>query len=228
MNQYTSTYNQVTNKNTHEPFADQKEEIRIMAKLKYSSVALAVVFLGGCVTTPTQVPDNVTTNENGIVDSISYSYGAEKEINFDYVKFCVARNVEYEGVTLSDSSGSFVGSATGTYYSSQNKKTEQARDIFIVLDDKNKFLVAQGTTFGGNVLGGLTSRVLNYNLSIEGKERQVSMTFDKIGMAQKNSGSIANTGFHDLATQFGSGFEGAYEGINSVAQNLKDCFKERL
>lgn len=90
------------------------------------------------------LPTNVKVRGNRVVDKIDWSFSPGRAVDFSKVKRCVAVNPTNDEIQLTDSAGSWVGPATGNYYQKGNSSTVAARDIFKIVDDQEKFLLAQG------------------------------------------------------------------------------------
>ena len=200
-------------------------------KIKYLLLsAISAAILSGCATTaPSDLPSNITTkpvNAGQAVDNIRFEYTAKQPIDFSYVKLCVAQNIKYDSVRLSDSSASFVGSYTGNYYNIAKSTTEQARDSIILVDDSKGFIIARGTTqpFSAN-LG--VSRIARFIISIETDGNKLSMLLDNVEQAQLNTGAAQNSGFSTVGTWFGSGFDYAYSAITATKDSLTSCLAQR-
>ena len=117
-----------------------------------------------------QVPDNVTTRtgpyHSDYVDAVDFSTRATQPVEFAKGKLCVAENVTNSAVSLHDTSGSFVGGATGNYYQNSNSQTVQAGSVFKYIDDNAQTLIASGTTDGGATALGLTHDILKFDLKV--------------------------------------------------------------
>lgn len=96
----------------------------------YIGISLMLLGLWGCTAAPVkELPDNVTLSEPQsrmgstvrLVDAVTFErQGAVKQSPAT----CVSLNVDNSEVTLSDSSASFVGAYTGTYYDIESSRKE--------------------------------------------------------------------------------------------------------
>lgn len=186
---------------------------------------LLVTGLAGCATVP--MPSNVTTKPRSTggdyINSIDFSYQSDAPASFNKLKLCVAENVSNGAVQLTDSSGSFVGPATGHYYRVQNSQTVQGNGIFKYTDESLATLIANGTVDGGPVALGLTRNIIKYDLKASAKSSQVGLVFTNITGAQESTGSLANDGFNPVGTWPGAHPDQTYEALEGIANGIKAC-----
>lgn len=176
-----------------------------------------------------QVPANVTTRtgpyHGDYVDAVDFSSRATQPVEFAKAKLCVAENVTNSVVSLHDTSGSFVGSATGNYYQNSNSQTVQAGNVFKYIDDNAQTLIASGTTDGGATALGLTHDILKFDLKVVTSGTDVTVRFSNITRAQQNTGILANDGFQPVGTWKGSRFQKIYESLEVVAKKINACLR---
>lgn len=186
-----------------------------------------VTSLAGCATVP--MPSNVTTmqgNPSGdYINSVDFSYQSNAPASFNKLKLCVAENVSNRAVQLIDSSGSFVGPASGHYYNMQHSQTVQGGDIFKYADTSLATLIANGTVDGGPVALGLTSDVIKYDLKASAHGPKVGLVFMNITRAQQSTGSVANDGFNPIGTWSGAHPKQAYMALEGIANGIKACLQ---
>ncbi len=187
----------------------------------------SVAVLAGCATVP--MPSNVTTspgNASGdYINSIDFTYQSSVPANFSKLKLCVAESVSNRAVQLTDSSGSFVGPATGHYYDNQHSQTVQGGGIFKYADASLSTLIATGTVDGGPAALGLTRDIIKYDLKASAQGPQVGLVFTNIARAQQSTGSSANNGFSPVGTWSGAGPKQVYAVLEGVANSIKSCLQ---
>ena len=126
-------------------------------------------------------------------------------------------------VSLQDSSGSFVGPATGNYYRNVNSQTVQGGGVFKYIDDSTSALIATGTTDGGSTALGFTRDIVKFDLKATANGDSVTLKFGNITRAQQSTGSIANDGFNPVGMWRGAGAERIYTSLESVASKVRAC-----
>jgi hypothetical protein len=174
------------------------------------------------------LPSNVTTRSfNGggsqAVDTIDYSFSADRLVEFSRVKSCIASNITNNEVQLSDSAGSFVGAYTGNYYRTRNSATVQGGGIFKYIDDTSKNLVAHGSISRQGGFGGIISLSIRFDLEMAVEGTSVRMRMLHIEEAMKDTGSATNDGFRPIGVWTGSMYKKDIEALGSVADQLKSC-----
>jgi hypothetical protein len=148
------------------------------------------------------VPSNVTVRDAdkraSYLEAVDFSYQPTKPVVFAQLKMCVAENITNNAVNLQDTSGPFVGQATGTYYRNTQSQTVQGGGIFKYLDDSTSALIATGTTDGGATALGFARDVVKYDLKAVASDASITLKFSNITRAQQNTGSLANDGFQPV------------------------------
>lgn len=175
------------------------------------------------------LPDNVTIRDadkrQSYLEAIDFSYQADHEIAFAAAKLCVAETINNSAVTLSDSAGSFVGAATGTYYSNDKSRTIAGGNVFKYVDDTVATLIANGTADGGPAVWGLTRDILKFDLKVATSGTGVTLKFSNIVRAQQNTGSGVNIGFTPVGTWKGAKPLQVYSVLEGIATKLKACIR---
>lgn len=175
------------------------------------------------------LPDNVTIRDadkrQAYLDAIDFSYQAEHDIPFAAMKLCVAETISNNPVTLTDSAGSFVGPATGIYYSNDKSQTIAGGSIFKYADDASSTMIATGTADGGPAAWGLTRDILKFDLKVATSGTGVTLKFSNVLRAQQSTGSGMNDGFQPVGTWKGAKPLQVYSVLESIAAKIKTCLK---
>jgi hypothetical protein len=173
-----------------------------------------------------QVPSNVATTANGKhMESVDFSYSGDQPKDFKKLKMCIAENITNDAVSLQDSAGSFVGPATGTYYHNTNSQTAQGGAVFKYVDDDSSALIASGTADGGSTAFGLTRDIVRFDLKAAIDDKVITLRFNNITRAQKNTGTLANDGFTPVGMWRGAGAQKVYASLEAIASKLKTCIQ---
>lgn len=186
-------------------------------------IGLAVIAAGfpASLAAKDSLPANVTVRDNRVVDKVDWSFSPGKPVDFSKVKRCVAVNLTNDEIQLKDSAGSWVGPATGNYYQKSNSSTVAGRDIFKIVDDQGKFLVAQGwidkPVFAFRW-------ILRFDMEVAVEGESVKMVMRNIKLAMSNTGSSSNDGFSDLNTSYR--FKQNYSTLEEAANTVKGCISE--
>jgi hypothetical protein len=190
-----------------------------------AAIALLLPVTGYCA--KWEVPSNVTVRDAdkraSYLEAIDFSYQPAQPVAFSQLKLCIAENIANNAVTLQDSSGSFVGPATGTYYHNTQSQTVQGGGIFKYLDDATSALIATGTTDGGSTALGLTHDIVKFDLKAMTSGTGVTLKFSNIMRAQQYTGSATNDGFQPVGMWRGAGAQRIYASLESVAAKVKAC-----
>ena len=192
-----------------------------MSRLAGIVIVGAVAGLPVGVMAKTEIPDNVTVRDNRIIEKIDWSFTPPGTVDFAKLKRCVAINLQNDEIQLKDSAGSWVGPATGNYYQRDNRSTIEGRDIFKIVDDQSKFLVAQGW-IDKQVLA--FKWIIRFDLELGLEGGTVKMVMRNIKLAMSNTGSGTNNGFFDLSTSYR--FKQNYETIKEKGEIIKSCIME--
>lgn len=196
---------------------------------RYIGISLMLLGLWGCTAAPVkELPENVTLSEPQsrmgstvrLVDAVTFErQGAVKQSPAT----CVSLNVDNSEVTLSDSSASFVGAYTGTYYDIESSRKEGGGATLQHADEESGVVVAKGVTeytSGGLMPIGHAAR---YKLLVAPMPGKTVVQFKDIEYAQKSTGYMENTGFQRLGTWWGSGVMDAYAAMEQQADKVLDC-----
>lgn len=199
-----------------------------MRLMMVSMLSLLIWPVAGYCAKPV-LPDNVTTRDankrQSYLEAIDFSYQADREIAFAAAKLCVAETINNSAVTLSDSAGSFVGAATGTYYSNDKSRTVAGGSVFKYVDDTVTTLIANGTADGGPAAWGLTRDILKFDLKVATSGTGITLKFSNIVRAQQNTGSGVNIGFTPIGTWKGAKPLQVYNALEGIATKLKACMQ---
>jgi hypothetical protein len=176
-----------------------------------------------------EVPGNVTVRDAdkraSYMESVDFSYQPTQPVTFAQLKMCIAENISNNAVSLRDSSGSFVGPATGNYYQNTNTRIVQGGGIFKYVDDASSALVATGTADGGSTALGFTRDIVKFDLKAMTNGGSVTLTFNNITRAQQATGGAANDGFSPVGMWRGAGAQRIYASLEGVAGKLKSCMR---
>lgn len=190
------------------------------------TIVLFVAISTGCASVP--MPSNVTTTSiesNNYIDTVDFSYQSSQTKTFSKLKLCIAENVSNGAVSLQDSSGSFVGPATGRYYQIDHSQVIHGGGAFKYLDDTIFTLIAQGTVDGGPVAFGITKDFVKFDLKAAIDGRAVTLKFLNITRAQQSTGAIVNDGFNPVGTWSGARPIQVYDTLEGVANKVKACLR---
>lgn len=166
-------------------------------------------------------PPNVTIAKDKTVQLIDWSFQFDRPLEFSRLKRCVAANVQSDQVQLRDSAGSWVGPATGNYYSGDNRTTVQGRDIFKFVDEKAQVMVVQGQT---DRTSGLSGWIIRFDLEVALEPQNVVMVMRNLKLAASNTGVAANDGFRPLGSWYR--FKSNYAALAAVTSVLKECLTQ--
>ena len=133
---------------------------------------------------------------------------------------CIAETVSNQGVTLRDSAGSFVGAATGRYYSASNSAHVGGGDVLQYVSADGKSVVANGST---QYSSGFVSRSVRYKLSAQQKADERVYRFADLSQAQLNTGSAANYGYGGVGAWSGANPDLALASLEQVSAKIEAC-----
>ena len=189
---------------------------------------LGVGILVGCSSAPIQLPSNVKTIPSGMgqstyIDKVDHSFIPSKNVTFSNLKICAASTFTNDGVTLKDSSGSFVGAYTGRYYQQNNKQQINGGDVFKLIDEQSNIFIATGNKKTRPQQGGLIVDFIKYDAKVALSNNHVQLQFQNIQAAQQSTGSSSNDGFRPVGTWAGARAPAAIETINNLAVSFKNC-----
>jgi hypothetical protein len=174
-----------------------------------------------------EVPSNVTVRDAdkraSYLESVDFSFQPDKPVAFAQLKLCIAEKITNNAVALQDSSGSFVGAATGRYYQNTQSQTVQGGGVFKYVDDSASALIATGSTDGGSTALGLTHDLIKFDLKALASDQGVTLKFINITRAQQYTGSVANDGFNPVGMWRGAGAQRIYAALKVVATKVKAC-----
>lgn len=149
-----------------------------------------------------------------------------EEITFRKAKLCIAQHIQNEGVSLDDSSGSFVGPYTGHYYQINNSRTTQSGQALVMADDELKTVIARGVVpFDGADFFKL-KHYLKFAMKTSIKANNINIEFTQLSAAQADTGYMSNNGFGPVGAWGGGPAGGAYKATETVANTIFACINE--
>lgn len=195
---------------------------REVGMIRHAIVLLAVVSASGCSMTPKDLSryGDVELDGNYLRSlSITKPNGASNE----KLPMCMATNVKNESVTLSDSSGSFTGAYTGTYYRAGSSSQVGGGNVLQYISPDQKKVVAKGAT---SYSSAMIDRSVRFTLSVQPSSAGgTEYKFTGIQQAQMSTGSSANTGYFNVHTLTGGGSEEVAGSLQSVASAIDACLR---
>ena len=156
-----------------------------------------------------------------------YTEHTVKNLDPEVAKVCIFQTVKNEDVTLTDSSKSFVGSYTGTYYNIKSSKTVDGGDV-IKGDTK------RGVMFNGNFKHTATDMFgvmpmpgyVRYTGVAMKKGDTLKITYKQIEHAFQSTGSAANSGFSMLTSLAFIRPADAIKTMSDVSDSIVECIKD--
>lgn len=191
-------------------------------------IGITGVLAGGCSSKPINLPTNVKTIPSGMgqstyIDQIDHSFIPAKILNFSDLKICAASVFKNDAVILQDASNSYVGAFTGNYYSNTKTQAISGGDVFKLIDEPSKTLIATGNKKTAPQQGGLIVDSIKYDAKITLHNNKVGLIFQNIEAAQQNTGASTNSGYRQIGTWSGARAPAAIATINGLAQSFKSC-----
>jgi hypothetical protein len=172
-------------------------------------------------------PSNMTTKTGAYrgqyIDTVDFSFAPAGPVTFSKLKLCAAQRIANSGVALNDSSGSFVGPATGTYYRNSNTSVAEGGNTFKYSDDHQQAVVVSGTVDAGASSLGLVRDFVRFDLTLAIEESRIVMEFRNVTRAQQNTGNMANDGFQPVGVWKGSRFQKVYAALENAAHEIRAC-----
>jgi hypothetical protein len=139
----------------------------------------------------------------------------------DKLPMCTASTVKNDSVSLSDTSGSFVGSYTGTYYRGEKNVQVGGGSVIQYISPDQSKIVAKGAT---GYTSAMIERSVRYTLTVQPSANGGrTYKFSGIQQAQLSTGSSANTGYFNVHTMMGGGSEEVASSLRSVADQIESC-----
>ncbi len=134
---------------------------------------------------------------------------------------CVAATITNQGETLKDSSGSFVGAYTGTYYSvDRTTQTSGGSVIEYAAPDGSSVVASGSTKYAANAL---VSRSVRFKLSVKQDESGRLYRYGSLGQAQLNTGVATNTGYTAIGAWSGANPDLAAAALSKVTDEIERC-----
>lgn len=191
------------------------------------ATAMFLIFLSGCAS-QVPLPNNVTTSQIGnatYIDRIDYSYQADNSPKFSSLKLCIAENFANNDVTLSDSSSSFVGAYTGTYYQVNKTQNVAGKGVFKYVDDSTSTLIANGTTTSVSQQLIPITDIVKFEVKSSVSGNKVKIEFFNISRAQKDTGYAGNNGFNPVGAWSGARAPDIVSSLENMADKIKSCLR---
>lgn len=172
--------------------------------------------LSGCLATTTkmQINEDVTYknwNDYEAIDTVSFN---RKSRGGD-LNVCLLQSVSNRSVTLTDSSGSFVGPYTGNYYINTNTRDVDGSDV--IVHSSEGVMVANGSTqFQANTF---VKQIVRYTLTVTPSKYK----FSNIEQAQADTGGVANEGFKPVGAWGTARPDKTVNALKEISSRLDTC-----
>ena len=134
---------------------------------------------------------------------------------------CVAETVSNQGETLADSSGSFVGAYTGTYYNIQRSSQSSGGSVIEYVAPDGKSVVASGSTRYS--AGALVVRSVRFKLSVKQSGAGRTYRYSNLGQAQLDTGAAANNGYAPIGSWSGANPDIALASLSNITDQIERC-----
>lgn len=183
----------------------------------------AAILLSGCATVSMPPNVQVATRGDGAgpIRSIDFSFSGSHDMDFKRLKLCVAENVQYGSVTLKG--GDQILATPWGILQHADSDTIPAGSVMRYADDDAQVLIAKGETEAGGDALKLVSYSAVYQLRASTNGHHVGLVFSQLKRAQKDSGSMANSGYMDVGTWPGGGAMDVYKAVQGVADEIRNC-----
>lgn len=169
----------------------------------------------------------VTIENNGSYEVLkSYQKVIAGNIDSNKLKVCIARSISNDDVQLSDSSASFYGAYTGKYYNVDKSTVSRGGEVVSASSSTDTAIVANGTTsyfYNAGLMN--VERVVRFTVDIMPVKAGPQFTFSNLKQAQKNTGTVANTGFNPIGSWEGAGPYQTVQALDKVAADISACAK---
>ena len=176
---------------------------------------LCIVSIAGCGSYDTVPLDADVTYEQWHSAQALESVHLDSAAKGGDLEMCVAQNVQNKSTTLQDTTGSFYGVYTGTYYQVENSRETGGGDVLLYSRDGN--VVAQGVV--DYQASPLVARVVRYTLTVS----DGGYEFTNLEQAQTNTGAAVNPGFDKIGAFAGADPDKALSSLRSVASKIDRC-----
>lgn len=204
-----------------------------MTKFKISSL-LCLLALSGCAGT-TSISEGLS-NYSGVSyekdahNTFVASYEKSKETkNYDQddLMKCVLLSLKNDDTTLTDSSNSFFGQYSGTYYDIRNTSNVSGGEVIKYILKDSVGVIAQAKTSYSTTFGiAPITRSVRYDLLIEKNEDRVLFKAANITQAQIDSGASTNYGYSKLGAWDGANPDLAIASIDSDINKVHQCLNK--
>ncbi|MBY6063318.1 hypothetical protein CWI80_02085 [Pseudidiomarina sediminum] len=144
-----------------------------------------------------RIPANVILTQGDhknikYIDSINYRHNIEYSPSLSAK--CLILHVDNHGITLKDSSNTFVGPYTGRLYSIDSSTDIQGDSVLLFNDEHAT--IGQGLVKGSFVFGIATiEKIYRFKLILEPIDGQTVLSYSNIQAAQVDTGYSPNSGF---------------------------------
>lgn len=180
--------------------------------------AVAAIALTGCASPKSTLLPNVKT-QGDYVQSVYFDI--PETFDSEIAANCIVENVTNDSVILKDSSNSFVGDFTGTYYNINSSKEVGGGTVLQRVSDSR--VIAHGTTEYRSML---LKHYLKFGISAKAENGKTRLTFKNLKQTQQDTGFASNDGFTSIGTWGGSGLDEAYMALDNIKNNISVCMDE--
>lgn len=187
--------------------------------LRIAAVVSTLVAIGGCATDAQNLSRYGQARLDGnylksfeVVKSGSVAPGK--------MSMCIASTIKNDPVSLSDSSRSFVGAYTGTYYQVGSNREVGGGSVIQYAAPDESSVVAKGET---GYTSAMVSRSVRYTVTIQNLGADRKYLFSGIQQAQLSTGSMANTGYSPVHVMMGGGSESVAQSLVAVTDEIEAC-----
>lgn len=197
---------------------------------KILAVALGAVLLSGCsMMDKSRDPklnsmQGVSLDNNGTYEFLkSYQKSLSGKLNKEKIKVCIVRSISNDDVVL-DGSSSVTNSAFTSSIYVKNQVVASGGSVVNEAASSANSAVANGTTsYYFDVMGMPIERVVKFTLDIDGSGGGVKYTFTNIKQAQKDTGTLTNSGFSPIGSWAGAGPYQAAQALEKIAIEVNNC-----
>ncbi|EPH0866349.1 hypothetical protein OHR78_003669 [Klebsiella pneumoniae] len=201
-----------------------------MEMRKILVVALGVVFLSGCtMMDKSRDPklngvQGVALENNGTYEFLkSYQKSLSGKLNEGKIKVCIVRSISNDDVILDGSSSVTNSSFTSSVYV-KNQVVASGGSVVNEAASSENSAVANGTTsYYFDVMGMPIERVVKFTLDIDGSGSGIKYTFTNIKQAQKDTGTLTNSGFSPIGSWAGAGPYQTIQALDKIVTDINSC-----
>ncbi|HDH1380079.1 lipoprotein [Klebsiella sp. GB_Kp060] len=201
-----------------------------MEMRKILVVALGVVLLSGCtMMDKSRDPklngvQGVALENNGTYEFLkSYQKSLSGKLNEGKIKVCIVRSISNDDVILDGSSSVTNSSFTSSVYV-KNQVVASGGSVVNEAASSENSAVANGTTsYYFDVMGMPIERVVKFTLDIDGSGSGIKYTFTNIKQAQKDTGTLTNSGFSPIGSWAGAGPYQTIQALDKIVTDINSC-----